>query len=179
MRYKHIFLLVAALLMTANVSAQSRGKMVAETEVKDTTSMLVKAYMDSLQLMRLQLDSLEAINNRLRQESDDGRYFRLFAPTTFYHSGADKSLSLTPQGDEVSNAIDAAMMNIYMRRPDLIRNNESNLRRVGSVRGDVNQEMSQKVDLTNMAEPLPEESEAIPVQLMVQKPNFWKFKGEG
>ena len=179
MRYKHIFLLVAALLMTANVSAQSRGKMVAETEVKDTTSMLVKAYMDSLQVMRLQLDSLEAINNRLRQESDDGRYFRLFAPTTFYHSGADKSLSLTPQGDEVSNAIDAAMMNIYMRRPDLIRNNESNLRRVGSVRGDVNQELSQKVDLTNMAEPLPEESEAMPVQLMVKKPNFWKFKGEG
>ena len=180
MKYKYIFLLVAALLMTANVSAQRRGKMVAQTEKEDSINVIVRAYMDSLQLMRLQLDSLEAINNRLRQESDDGRYFRLFAPATFYHSGALKSLSLTPQGDdEVSNAVDAAMMDIYMRRPDLILNNESNLRRVGSVRGDVNQELSQRVDLTNMAEPLPEEPEAIPVQLMVQKPNFWKFKGEG
>ena len=182
MKYKYIFLLVAALLMTANVSAQRKGRKVAQEDiaVKDTTSAVVKAYMDSLQFMRIQLDSLEAINNRLREEANDGRYFRLFAPTTFYHSGANNSLLLSPQnGDEVTDAVDEAMMNLYMHRPDLVQNNESSLRKVGSLRSDVNKELSQRVDLTNMAEPLPEEPEAVPVRLVVQKPNFWKFKGDG
>jgi hypothetical protein len=175
MRYKYIFVQLAVLLAMLPVQAQQKKA----TEVPDTAR-VVKDYIDSLAVLRHQLDSLQQVNQQLRKESTDGRYFRLFAPTTFYHSGANKTLSLAPQtGDEVTDAVDEAMMRLYMRRPDLVVNNESNLKQAGTLREDVNQELAPQVTLTDIAEPLPEAPEAVPVQLVVKKPNFWKFKGDG
>jgi len=131
-------------------------------------------------VLRRQLDSLQQVNTTLRNEVTDGRYFRLFAPTTFYHSGANKLLAMSPAtGDEVTDAVDEAMMKLYMRRPDLVKNNETHLKEVGTLREDVNTELTQKVDLVEMAAPVPEEQEAVPVAVVIKKPNFWKFKGDG
>ena len=179
MKNKYILLLAALLLTTLTVSAQRRlKKPVAEAEIE--TPQVVNNYLDSLNTMRQRLDSLQQVNDQLRSEQNDGRYFRLFAPTTFYHSGAQKSLSLKPQtGDDVADAIDQALMNVYLRRPDLVVNNESNLQAAGSIREDVNQELTQEVELTDFAAPVPDEPEAVPIQIVVQKPNFWKFKGDG
>ena len=182
MRYKYIFILLAALLMTVNASAQRKSKKSAKQSAiqKVDVDPMVANYSDSLLVLRQQLDSIQRVNDSLRAEVWDGRYFRLFAPTTFYHSGANKSLSLAPNtGDEVTDAIDQAMMSLYMRRPDLVKNNESRLREVGSLREDVYQELTQQVDLTEKAAPVPEEPEAVPVGLVVVKPNFWKFKADG
>ena len=179
MKYKYILLGIALLTMTF-ASAQRKGREAVAVDRKPDTAQVVKDYIDSLTSLRQQLDSLQRVNTQLRQEADDGRYFRLFAPPTFYHSGAKSALSLTENSrDDVAASVDEAMMQLYMRRPDLVENNESNLRKVGTIREDVNREMSQQVDLTNLAEPTPEEPEAVPVRLVVQKPNFWKFKGDG
>ena len=180
MKYKLIFLGITAVLMTLEVQAQSGTGMPASNDTVMNSEQVVKNYMDSLAVLSRQLDSVQQVNAKLRAEADDGRLFRLFAPTTFYHSGASKMLSLSPEtGDEVTDAVDQAMLQLYMRRPDLVKNNESRLRRVGSLREDVNKEFTRKVDLVNMAAPMPEESEAVPVEMMVTKPNFWKFKGDG
>ena len=182
MKYKYIFILAAALLMTVNASAQRKGKKSVKQSIVEEvdTPLVVKNYSDSLTVLRQQLDSIQRVNDALRSEVSDGRYFRLFAPTTFYHSGANKSLSLTPNtGDEVTDAVDQAMMSLYLRRPDLVKNNESRLREVGSLREDVNQELTLQVELTEKAAPVPEEPEAVPIGLVVVKPNFWKFKGDG
>jgi len=179
MKNKYILLLAALLLTTQTVSAQRRTKKTAETELSEM-SPVVKKYVDSLNILRQHLDSLKQVNAQLQSEQTDGRYFRLFAPTTFYHSGAQKKLSLSPAtGDDVADAIDDALMGIYLRRPDLVVNNESNLKAAGSIRDDVNQELTQQVDLVDFAAPVPDEPEAVPIQIVVQKPNFWKFKGDG
>ena len=179
MKNKYILLLAVLLLTTLTVSAQRRSKKpVAEAELE--TPQVVKNYLDSLNVMRQRLDSLQQVNDQLRSEQNDGRYYRLFAPTTFYHSGAQKTLSLQPQtGDEVADAIDKALMSLYLRRPDLVVDNESNLQAAGSIRDDVNQELTQEVELTDFAAPVPDEPEAVPIQIVIQKPNFWKFKGDG
>ena len=175
MRNSYFFLPVFMLLLTTGVSAR---RVQSAPEVPDTT--VVAHYTDSLRVLRQRMDSLMLVNEALRREADDGRYFRLFAPTTFYHSGAHQALSLSPKtGDEVTSAVDAALLSLYMRRPDLVRNNETNLRRVGSVREDVNREITPQVNLTELAEPVPEEVEVVPIRLMVKRPNFWKFKGDG
>ena len=162
--------------LAVNVQAQHRVK----RQVQPDTSQVVRNYIDSLKVLQSRLDSLQQLNSQLQQESTDGRFFRLFVPTTFYHSGANKQLSLHPQkGDEVTDAVDNALMHIYMRRPDLVRNDESRLRRVGSIREDVNTEIMPHVELTNMAQPLPDEPDPVPVQVMVRKPKFWKFTGDG
>ena len=182
MRYKYYLILIAALLVTVNVSAQRKSKRSAKVSAveKVDTPLVVKNYSDSLIVLRQQLDSLQRVNESLRAEVTDGRYFRLFAPTTFYHSGANKTLSLNPNtGDEVTDAVDQAMMSLYLRRPDLVKNNESRLREVGSLREDVNQELTQQVELTEKAAPVPEEPEVVPIGLVVVKPNFWKFKADG
>ena len=180
MRYNCILLLLIALVASTSASAQRRKKVVVEEKIKPDTAQVVKDYIDSLTVLRRQLDSLRQVNADLRSESDDGRYFRLFAPTTFYHSGANKQLSLSPEsGDEVTDAVDEALMGLYMRRPDLVRSNESQLKKAGTLRSDVNTELTQKVDLVDMAAPVPEEPEAVPVALIIKKPNFWKFKGDG
>ena len=188
MKYKYILILLAVALTAVDASAQRKGKKAAkkaavvEAPVMKTNDadLLVKSYTDSLAALRRQLDSLQQVNSELRTEVSDGRYYRLFVPATFYHSGAARSFSLSPlAGDEVTEAVDQAMMNLYMRRPDLIQTKESQLRAAGSLREDVNQELTQKVDLTNMANAVPEAPEAVPVAVVVQKPNFWKFKAEG
>jgi len=162
--------------LAVNVQAQHRVK----RQVQPDTSQVVRNYIDSLKVLQSRLDSLQQLNSQLRQESTDGRFFRLFVPTTFYHSGANKQLSLHPQkGDEVTDAVDNALMYIYMRRPDLVRNDESRLRRVGSIREDVNTEIMPHVELTNMVQPLPDEPDPVPIQVMVRKPKFWKFTGDG
>ena len=192
MRYNYIFILLVALLMAAPASAQRKSKKVAKKKAvavvaPDTaqvqqpdTAQLVKNYIDSLNVLHRQLDSIQQVNASLRTESSDGRYYRLFVPTTFYHSGANKTLSLSPAtGDEVTDAVDEALMSLYMRRPDLVRNNETRLKAAGTLRDDVNQELSQAVELTDKAAPVPEEPEAVPMGIVVVKPNFWKFKGDG
>jgi hypothetical protein len=182
MKYKYIFILLAALLMTIDASAQRKSKKSSKQSAIQKAEMdqMVTNYNDSLLVLRQKLDSIQRVNDSLRAEVSDGRYFRLFVPTTFYHSGANKSLSLMPNtGDEVTDAVDMAMMSLYMRRPDLVKNNESRLREVGSLREDVYQEMTQQVDLTEKVAPVPEEPEVVPVGLVVVKPNFWKFKADG
>ena len=177
MKYKYIILIAVAMLLNQPANAQRRAR---KTYGKADTAQVVRNYIDSLNILRQRLDSIQQINDQLRSEQNDGRYFRLFAPTTFYHSGANKMLSLWSKNDNaVADAIDEAMMNIYLRRPDLVVNNESNLCAAGTIREDVNQEMTQQVELTDIVMPMPEEPEVVPVRLVVQKPNFWKFKGDG
>ena len=172
MKYRYILLLVAALLMTQGVSAQR--------DMRKQTLEMLKGYVDSIKVLRQQLDSIQQENDSLRKETVDGRYYRLFAPATFYHSGANKSLSLNPEtGDEVTDAVDEAMMDLYLHRPDLVQNTETKLRKTGSVREDVNQEVKQDVELVEQTAPQPDEPEVVPTGIVVTKPNFWKFKGDG
>ena len=179
MKQKNILLIAVLLLLTLTVSAQRRTRKPVKAAVPDS-ALVVKKYLDSLNVMRQRLDSLQQVNDQLRTEQNDGRYFRLFAPTTFYHSGAQKSLSLQPKSDdEVADAIDEALMSLYLRRPDLVVDNETNLQEAGSIRDDVNQELTQEVELTDFAALVPDEPEAVPISIVVHKPNFWKFKGDG
>lgn len=185
MKYKYFLLLIAVALIATDASAQRRSRKgnqqaSAENTVVIDSAAIVKNFADSIAVLQARLDSLQRVNESLLSEVSDGRYYRLFAPTTFYHSGANKSLSLSPvTGDEVTDAVDEALMNLYMSRPDLVTANESQLKKAGSIRGDVNQEMTQQVELVDMAAPVPEEQEAVPVAVVIKKPNFWKFKAEG
>ncbi len=181
MKYRFLLLLIAAALIATDVSAQRRTKKGAKNvnSVQVDTASIVKNFADSIAVLQARLDSIQRVNESLSTEVNDGRYYRLFAPPTFYHSGANKTLSLSPvAGDEVTDAVDEALMNLYMRRPDLMTGYESQLLQVGSIREDVNQELTQKVDLVDMAAPVPDAPDAVPVAVVVKKPNFWKFKAD-
>lgn len=116
-------------------------------------------------------------------DSLDARYYRLFAPVTFYHDVADKQLALNSESagkDLVADEVDAALLNVYLNRPDLVTTTESDLQETGDIRTDVDQPIEQQVELTVMVdEPLIDEPEVVVDSVVVQKPKFWTKKGDG
>ena len=117
------------------------------------------------------------------KDTIDGRFFRLFAPTTFYHNIANKSLSIEPDqtsNDPVAEAIDAALLHIYLNRPDLVNTTETELQETGNVRADVNQPIKNQVKLVEKVEsPVIDMPDDVPTEIMIQKPKFWTKKGDG
>lgn len=116
-------------------------------------------------------------------DSLNGHYYRLFAPLTFYHNVADKTLALNSESagkDEVSDAVDAALLNVYLKRPDLVSATESDLQESGTIREDVSLPIENKVELVEKVEaPVIDLPEDAPDTIVVQKPKFWTKKGDG
>ena len=117
------------------------------------------------------------------KDTIDGRYFRLFAPMTFYHNIANKSLSIEPNqtsDDPVAEAVDAALMYIYLNRPDLVNTTETDLQETGNVRDDVDQPIKNQVKLVEKVEsPVIDMPDDVPTEILIQKPKFWTKKGDG
>lgn len=127
---------------------------------------------------------LSFVWNDVSAQQKDGRYYKLFVPATFYHSVAKKQLSLDSltTGDEVMDAVEDALMKVYLRRPDLMLNSENRLREAGTVRNDVDVQQVQTVELTGQVAPVVEEIpvvvEPVTEEVLITKPNFWTFKGD-
>jgi hypothetical protein len=109
-------------------------------------------------------------------------YYSLFGPLTFYHSVAQNRLSLMPAGsnEELSDEISSALMRVYLDRPDLVQTTESEMQASGSLRDDVATPITQSVAILDESYPQPETlPEVDSVEVAIEKPQFWKFKGDG
>ena len=119
----------------------------------------------------------------LPKDTLDGRFYRLFAPVTFYHNVASKSLSFDNEEvgkDPVADAIDAALMHIYLNRPDLVGTTETELNETGNVRRDVEKPLKNEVKLVEKVEgPVIDTPDDVPTEILIQKPDFWTKKGDG
>lgn len=154
--------------------AQARdARIVALSKMESEESGVEKNYLDSLEACRLRLDSV-------RWESDDIRFSQLFTPLTFYHAPSGRFLRLNPDGisaDSLDLALDKALMNVYLNRPDLVRSHESRLNVVGAPIVEETPRKS-KLDIVEEVAPKPIEIEAAPMNIYVKKPNFWTLKGD-
>ena len=121
--------------------------------------------------------SLSAAEPQLK---NTGLYYRLFAPLTFYHNVASSQFTIiSNDSDEVSQAIDQALMHVYLKRPELVKVTESEQEEAGSLRQDIIETpVMQEVEMVEQAAPMPETPEAAPVEVVIEKPNFWKYKGD-
>ena len=177
LRYAIFLVILAALYAEAAAQRPRRQRPVADS------SRVVQAYVDSLRQSFRRLDSVAAMRSAHGQQAIDGRFYRLFAPLTFYHSPAAKAMgadSASTSGDSLANAVDAALLRVYLSRPELVGGTETALRRAGSIRNDIMDEpMRQDFDITEHDDPLPDVSVYAPTQVMVKKPNFWTFGGDG
>ena len=116
-------------------------------------------------------------------DSLDARYYRLFAPVTFYHNVADKALALNSDAtgkDVVADEVDATLLNVYLNRPDLVSATETELQETGTIREDIDQPIENQVTLVDKVEaPVIDLPEDAPDSVVVQKPKFWTYKGDG
>lgn len=169
--------MLAMAAVSVDIVAQHRTR---RTTKVDTLS-IVRAYTDSIHALRQRVDSVAHVNDSLRRVSDDGRYYRLFAPLTFYHSPAAKAFGTVGSSagaDAVSDAVDDALLRVYLDRPWLVSDYESRLVKGGKLRSDIATPIKQEIELADKVEPVPDEPEIIPVGVVIRKPNFWTFSGD-
>lgn len=167
-----------------SVNAQNRyGKLSYHSYNKGESQVLVNAYSDSLNSIKVKLDSIYAFKfDSLKEESvANGNFFKLFVPLTFYHSVADNNLLLWHRKSSqspVNQEIDKALLYIYMNRPSLVVNTENRLNKYGSVPEDLKKPVKHSVILKDKIAPVPTEPDIIPMDFIVYKPNFWNFSGD-
>lgn len=173
-----ILLLIAASTAFAQATHRTR-----HNKAKDT--LIVKSYTDSLRNYKQMLDST-SIN--IPDSDRDPRTFYIFAPATFYYSVAKDLLQTnddtqTKQPYDSSRDMDKIMMNIYLNHPNLVAKSERSLNRIGAVHKEMDAPIKNKVQLVTKADALPieeddEEHFNLPMEIVVKKPNFWKYSGD-
>ncbi len=163
-----LLVLVSALCFSTADAQRARNK----TSVQEPT--VVDAFADSLALVRARIDSIHI-------DSDDSRYAKLFTPLTFYRSPAHRFLRLdgdkTGVGDSLDVMLDRTLLDVYLRRPDLVQNTQSRLEHVGAPIVSETKPKTNRPDIVEVA-PKAIEPDAAPMDILVVKPNFWTLKGD-
>lgn len=169
--------LVIILYLFVGLSLQAQSRQRYMRHEADTLSQLVRSYVDSLSVARARLDSAMVAANDTDDVEMDGSMYKLFVPLTFYHDLAGKAFCL----DSV-NAFtpeDESLMAIYMTRPDLVRNSQRQLDKVGHIIVPDPTPATPTTDILDIVDEKPNDDDiSTPVNIYVQKPNFWSFSGD-
>lgn len=96
----------------------------------------------------------------------------LFLPFTYYEQVTHEALAL----DETPSPVSETLMNFYLKRPDLVETSEAELRDQYVESEEVQPETPVVVTPEVSA---PVEPDAPEVDVDVEKPNFWTYKGDG
>ena len=105
--------------------------------------------------------------------------YLLFTPSTFFHSVASNNLSLNQLSQDAGNQeVNSTLMNAYLNHPEKIVDSENQLRHAGEVKEEIVEPIKHEVAFVNKVTPLPQEEEVTPVEVVVEKPNFWNYKGD-
>lgn len=137
-------------------------------------SNLFKNYLDSLNTYK----NAGAVAQNTPRLTTYNQY-QLFTPSTFFHSVASNNLELNETGqDVVSQEVDAALMNVYLNHPDMVIDSENQIRHAGVVKEDFSEPVKHEVTFVERVAPVPQEQVEEPVEVVVEKPNFWKYKGD-
>jgi hypothetical protein len=137
-----------------------------------------KYYDELIAVYKSRIDSLSKANDSLKIKVNNASTYKLFVPLTFYHSPAPNSLSLDSKANNVTSAVDNALINMYISRPDLVKGTETQLKKTGSVRDDIDKPLKQEKILVEKAVPVPQAPVPdVQASIVVKKPNFWTIKG--
>ena len=168
MRYKYLLVLLAFMGMGL------RAQVVHRVNVT-TYHNITRAYMDSLKTIKAHIDSTVIV------DGDDPRYSQLFTTLTFYHHPARQMLRLDRNyapSDSLGAMLDRTLLDIYLRRPDLVRDHESRLDIVGSPIVSEPETRQVYQEIVEQVAPQAIEPSVELVDIYVTKPKFWTVSGE-
>lgn len=165
-KVKYLFL--AALMSSQTIIAQSD---------------FASRYLDSLAVIKGQVESRQIYRSASGEQvsvDKDGRYYRLFAPLTFYHSPIASLLNIDSTeidaDDELRYAVDNALMNVYVTRPELVKESEKTLEEVGGLQEVAPTSSDVEVVANNDAPVVTPSNDVGDFDVVIKKPNFWTFK---
>lgn len=179
--YNRFLIIALALFSVMTVSAQRAKK---KTSATSAAEKMTQSYTDSLSVLKMKMDSLMAASDSVRSAEGykaDDKTYQLFAPTTYYPSAIGNRMKM---GGDTLSALDNALVDLYMKRPDLVVYAADKLAKNAKEPNKTTPTELEKVELTKQVEAKPKEemmAESIPqenIDLIVTKPKFWKFNGD-
>ena len=93
-----------------------------------------------------------------------------------YESGSQNQVNVTKS--LANGSLSAALLNVYLKRPDLVVYSQSQLEAASAGASAVNEETKADVNdpIIELTHEAPTEADPDPVDVVVNKPNFWTFK---
>lgn len=147
---------------------------------------LVESYQDSLRMLRQQLDA--EWENRLSQyrfaahQPLDGKYASLFIPLNYDPMLAYRRFSFDDGVEELAlyrHNIDDALLNQYIYHTDNVNNALKAKKDPGKKTDEVQPSIYvPKAEIAFPSIPQADEAKAHSTNLVITKPNFWKFTGD-
>lgn len=178
MRFRY-FLAVCLLLSVLQASAQ-------RPVVRHRRVNPLSHFEDSLAVFAARIDSLmsdstltysarqRALRLSLGDEAPGIEYNALFLPPTFYKSVAHNNFNLSAS----PTPLDKAMLDVYLRRPDLVVRTETQLEKTGGTIDAAPMVIDRAPEMVSEVAPKPVETAIEPVDMVIVKPNFWSFSGD-
>lgn len=163
-------ILTIAWMVSLGMSANNFG-------TKADTS-IVKKYQDSLAFYKARYDSVVNANAQMGYGRVNSKLYQLFSPMLYYN-GVTKSLFSTNTLDAEENAVNETLANIYMKRPDLVRGTVAQLETAALPASSVNMTPAVASTIAELSNEAPIDADPEPVEVVVEKPKFWTFKGDG
>ena len=121
--------------------------------------------------------STYSVVDSLRDAPLDGKFYRLFVPLTFYHDVSRSAFDLSCSGND--RLLDVALLDIYLTRPDLVGCTQSLLEHSGTVIQPRQEDVTRDLDIVERVSPkISDEHVDAPINIYVEKPDFWKFSGD-
>ena len=174
MKKNRLIFKMVAFLLFGMAAVNAEAKVVNAVSGKDDDKL--NQYQDSLAIYKARLDSVQTLQKAYTAFDK----YRLFTSSTFYNDVAQQKLGLnTEMKDSVSQEIDNALMNIYLKHPELIKVSEAEINEAGAV----NQQITKPIENTEkLVEKTPDAAVETVIapepEVVVKKPNFWTFKGD-
>lgn len=182
MKLRLISIILFFTLFTICTSVHGNGsRTLAQSEKR--MGRLIASYIDSLRAFQAVQDSvLRIAPDTTSMYVNDARIAQLFVPLTFFHHISADMLRIDNDGnfarDSVGKVVDAALMHIYLSRPDLVVNSQGKIDEYGAPVQEVERPLHHDIDIVDKVAPQPIEPDVTPVDVMVRKPNFWTFEGD-
>lgn len=161
----------------------------------DTVSFLYEKYIG-------QLDYLNDPRVPARYIASDPNYHRLFTPLAYYEAPIAQysELKVTPLIEQVfpdqrphsilsynssvfstteraNRLVNVALMDIYMKQPQLVKTTENRIMSRTSYRSDLQLSMSSRTRVTNLFQQEEMNTDVGQADALIHRPNWWRFNG--
>lgn len=151
-----------------------------DTEVPADTSLLLKSYLQSLDTLVKERDSLNAVTTT---PVPNAYYFQVLSQPALFSSSLHQMMSqtdLTSTDLQLQRIFASRKMlsMLYAKAPQLVTQTESDIMGQTAIRSDVNEmlktsdKLADKVAAATLAPKVDD-----PVEVITRRPNFWKFSG--
>ena len=146
--------------------------------------MHVREFNDTLAVLRQKIFLDSAIVDKLPGNMLTSE---LFLPVTYYESKVAKSFQLLPSDSlsmvtekevSVRNIVDKVLVDLYLRRPDLVLVTYGDIVDAGPIDSDVDKPVRHNIDIVDKMAPIPLEPDRVKFNAVVTRPNFWSYKGD-